>query len=313
MGHIDLQPVGPVWEDAAHEPRAFRRHLHARPARSCCGGRSTRSGPRPSTGSSRPWWSSTAAIRTSPSRSPTGSGRSGCLANDHTPGLPGGRNAGVAVARHRSWLSATTTTSGSRRRRPASSPCSPSGPTWTSWSAGSRSTMDGESMDRALEQREVTFTDLLESRLMEVNFCTAMVRRDAFLGPDRSGGRAHPRRATPRTTSGSCGRRRSTPIAVVPEPLVIVEWHAAVVLRVPVAGHRRRARLPRSAGIPEFKSAPQGLARILGQRSFALAALGQAQGGLERDPGHRRAELAGAPRVPGRGRGDRASCRRTGS
>ena len=28
----------------------------------------------------------------------------------------------------------------------------------------------------------MTFTDLLDDRLMEVNFCTAMVRRDAFLG-----------------------------------------------------------------------------------------------------------------------------------
>ena len=113
--------------------------------------------------------------------------------------------------------------------------------------SGSRSTAS-PSTGRST-QTEVTFTDLLDDRLMEVNFCTAMVRRDAFLdriGPADEhipGGYAEDYEWVLRAA-------RSKPIAVVPEPLVIVEWHAQSFFAVAVAGDRRRARLPRRARTP---------------------------------------------------------------
>lgn len=195
------------------------------------------------------------------------------LANNHTPGLPGGRNAGVAVARapfvafcddDDIWLpekAARQLTVLAERPDVDVVVC------------GVQIDVDGKSMDRALEQPEVTFTDLLESRLMEVNFCTAMVRRDAFLGrigpadEHIPGGYAEDYEWVLRAA-------KSKPIAVVSDPLVIVEWHAQsfFAARWQVIADALDYLL---AEFPEFKSAPRGLARILGQRSFALAALGQ--------------------------------------
>src|SRR5262249_37710238 len=58
------------------------------------------------------------------------------------------------------------------------------------------------------------------------------------------------------------------------EPLVIVEWHAQsfFAARWQVIADALDYLVAR---YPEFKSAPKGLARIRGQRSFALAALGR--------------------------------------
>jgi hypothetical protein len=133
--------------------------------------------------------------------------------------------------------------------------------------------VDGKTVDRALDQAEVTFEDLLQSRLMEVNFCTAMVRRDAFndrIGPADEhipGGYAEDYEWVLRAA-------RAKPIAVVPEPMVIVEWHAQSFFssRWQVIADALDYLVER---YPEFKSEPRGLARILGQRSFALAALGR--------------------------------------
>ncbi len=195
------------------------------------------------------------------------------LGNNHTPGLPGGRNAGVAVA-----------------RAPFVAFCDDDDIWFPEKAArqmavladradvdvvvcGVRIDVDGKSMDRALELPEVTFADLLDSRLMEVNFCTAMVRRDAFLnriGPADEhipGGYAEDYEWVLRAA-------RSTPIAVVPDPLVVVEWHAQsfFAARWQVIADALGYLL---AEFPEFRSAPKGLARILGQRAFALASLGR--------------------------------------
>jgi len=195
------------------------------------------------------------------------------LANDHTPGLPGGRNAGVDVASapfvafcddDDVWLpdkAARQYAVLTGRRDVDVVVC------------GVRIEVDGKTVDRALDQSEVTFSDLLDSRLMEVNFCTAMVRRDAFLeriGPADElipGGYAEDYEWVLRAA-------KERPIAVVPEPLVIVEWHAQsfFAARWQVIADALDYLVAR---YPEFKSAPKGLARIRGQRSFALAALGR--------------------------------------
>ncbi len=60
----------------------------------------------------------------------------------------------------------------------------------------------------------------------------------------------------------------------MPKPLVIVEWHAQSFFasRWQVIADALDYLV---AAYPEFRSSPRGLARIKGQRSFALAALGK--------------------------------------
>jgi glycosyltransferase involved in cell wall biosynthesis len=195
------------------------------------------------------------------------------LANNHTPGLPGGRNAGVAVARAPFVAFCDDDDIWFPEKAALQMQVLADRPDVDVVVCGVQIDVDGKSMDRALEQSQVTFHDLLESRLMEVNFCTAMVRRDAFLdriGPADEhipGGYAEDYEWVLRAA-------KSKPIAVVPEPLVIVEWHAQsfFAARWQVIADALDYLLER---YPEFKSAPNGLARILGQRSFALASLGQ--------------------------------------
>jgi glycosyltransferase involved in cell wall biosynthesis len=219
--------------------------------------------------------------------------------NSHTPGLPGGRNAGVDSATapvvsfcddDDIWLP---------EKAASQYELLAARPEVDVVVSGVRIEMDGRFVDRALTRSEVTFTDLLDDRLMEVNFCTAMVRREAFIdriGPADEhipGGYAEDYEWVLRAA-------RSKPIAVVTAPLVIVEWHAdsffaskwqviADALDYLVEAY------------PEFRSAPRGLARIRGQRSFALAALGQRRDAwqeiratLEQSWREPRAYLAGA-------------------
>jgi glycosyltransferase involved in cell wall biosynthesis len=195
------------------------------------------------------------------------------IANDHTPGLPGGRNAGVAVARAPVVAFCDDDDVWFPEKAARQHALLSARPEVDVVVCGVQIEVDGRTLDRALDQVEVTFTDLLESRLMEVNFCTAMVRRDAFLGEigpadeHIPGGYAEDYEWVLRAS-------RSKPIAVVPEPMVIVEWHAQSFF-----ASRWQVIADALAYLvneyPEFKSSPRGLARILGQRSFALAALGQ--------------------------------------
>ena len=219
--------------------------------------------------------------------------------NNHTPGLPGGRNAGVDLASapvvafcddDDIWLPA---------KAKLQYDLLTARPEVDVVVSGVRIEIDGETVDRALDQREVTFADLLDDRLMEVNFCTAMVRRDAFLGrigpadEHIPGGYAEDYEWVLRAS-------RVQPIAVVSEPLVIVEWHAQSFFasRWQVIADALDYLVDH---YPEFRSAPKGLARIRGQRSFALAALGKRRDAwqeiratLEQSWREPRAYLAGA-------------------
>jgi glycosyltransferase involved in cell wall biosynthesis len=194
-------------------------------------------------------------------------------ANDHTPGLPGGRNAGVDLARAPRvafcddddlWLPEKAA------RQLAVLDARPDVDVVVT---GLEIVIDGSSTDRTLDREQVTFDDLLADRLMEVNFCTAMVRRDAFadrIGPADEqipGGYAEDYEWVLRAA-------RQKPIAVVPEPLVVVEWHAQSFFaqRWQVIADALSYLVDR---YPELHRSPRGLARILGQRSFALAALGR--------------------------------------
>jgi glycosyltransferase involved in cell wall biosynthesis len=195
------------------------------------------------------------------------------LANDHTPGLPGGRNAGVAVAQAPFVAFCDDDDVWLPEKAARQHAVLVERPDVDVVVCGVRIEIEGKTVDRALEREAVTFPDLLESRLMEVNFCTAMVRREAFegrIGPADEhipGGYAEDYEWVLRAA-------RAEPIAVVPEPLVIVEWHAQsfFAARWQVIADALDYLV---AAYPEFESAPRGLARIKGQRSFALAALGK--------------------------------------
>jgi glycosyltransferase involved in cell wall biosynthesis len=195
------------------------------------------------------------------------------VANTHTPGLPGGRNAGVDVAGAPIVAFCDDDDIWFPEKAQRQYDVLTARPDVDAVVCGVRIEVEGRAVDRALDRPEVTFGDLLESRLMEVNFCTAMVRKDAFLGrigpadEHIPGGYAEDYEWVLRAA-------RAHPIAVVPEPLVIVEWHAQSFFasRWQVIADALEYLVTR---YPEFRSAPRGLARILGQRSFALAALGQ--------------------------------------
>jgi len=194
------------------------------------------------------------------------------LANDHTPGLPGGRNAGVAAtdAPLVSFCDDDDVWYPEKAARQYATLASR--PDVDVVVTGVQIAVDGDEIDRRLDQAEVTFSQLLRSRMMEANFCTAMVRRDAFchdIGPADEhipGGYAEDYEWVLRAA-----RRR--PLAVVTEPMVRVEWHAQSFFAA-------RWQMIADAleylihAVPEFKAVPAGLARLRGQRSFALAANG---------------------------------------
>jgi glycosyltransferase involved in cell wall biosynthesis len=195
------------------------------------------------------------------------------MPNDHHPGLPGGRNAGVAVANAPIVAFCDDDDIWCPEKAARQHSLLTARPEVDVVVCGVRIEVDGKTVDRALDQHEVTFGDLLESRMMQVSFCTAMVRRDAFndrIGPADEhipGGYAEDYEWVLRAA-------KVKPIAVVPDPMVVVEWHAQSFFasRWQVIADALDYLVER---YPEFKSTPRGLARILGQRSFALAALGQ--------------------------------------
>ena len=194
------------------------------------------------------------------------------LANDHTPGLPGGRNAGVDACRAKFVAFCDDDDVWLPQKAALQYAILIARPEVDVVVTGVRIVTDGAEIDRRLDRPEVTFTDLLASRMMEANFCTAMVRRHAFLeeiGPADEqipGGYAEDYEWVLRAA-------RRSPLAVVAEPLVQVEWHAQSYFTA-------RWRMIAEAleylirAVPEFSSTPRGLARVRGQRSFALAANG---------------------------------------
>ncbi len=195
------------------------------------------------------------------------------VANAHTQGLPGGRNTGVDLARapviafcddDDEWLPEKVSRQLTVLR---------SDPKTEVVVTGVRVEVDGREIDRTLQRNEVTFRDLLASRVMEAHPSTVMVRKDAFLeriGPvdeQIPGGYAEDYEWLLRAA-----RRRA--VAVVREPLVRVGWHAQsyFLARWQMIADALDYLLK---AYPEFASVPTGLARIQGQRAFALASLGQ--------------------------------------
>jgi len=193
--------------------------------------------------------------------------------NAHTPGLPGGRNTGVDLARaplvafcddDDVWLPEKVARQFAVLERD---------PAVDVVVTGVRVVMNDVEIDRTLDRAEITFHDLLEDRVMEAHPSTVMVRREAFvdrIGPadeEIPGGYAEDYEWLLRAA-------RIHPVAVVREPLVKIIWQGQsyFIAKWQMIADALEYLL---AAFPEFASVPSGEARIRGQRSFALAALGK--------------------------------------
>lgn len=195
------------------------------------------------------------------------------ITNTRAPGLAGARNSGVAAAAH-AWvalcddddewlpgklaaqLDALAATPGARAA------CT-----------GVLIRYEGTDTARRPDPAKLTYGGFLEDRMTEVHPSSWLVHRRTLvdsIGPvdeDIPGSYAEDYDLFLRTA-------RVCPIAVAPEPLVRVWWHGASffferwrtideALDYLVAKH------------PEFAEHPRGLARILGQRAVAQAAMGE--------------------------------------
>lgn len=195
------------------------------------------------------------------------------IENVRTPGLPGGRNTGVDAARapliafcddDDAWYPTKL------ERQLAVLARSPETDVVVT---GVRVLIQGDEIDRVLDRDTITFSELLDSRVMEAHPSTVLVRRDAYLGrigvtdEQIPGGYAEDYEFLLRAA-------RVQPVAVVQEPLVRILWGAQsyYAAKWQMIADALGYLL---AAYPEFGSSPGGAARIHGQRAFALAALGQ--------------------------------------
>ncbi|MEZ5382689.1 MAG: glycosyltransferase family A protein [Microthrixaceae bacterium] len=132
----------------------------------------------------------------------------------------------------------------------------------------------GEVIARPLHTDAVTFGDLLDDRVMEVEFVTTMVRRASFLDPERLGGADE---AIPGGYAEDyefvLRAARRHPLPTIRRPLVRKGWGGGSLFA-------ERWQMINTAlaylndRVPEFSHHPRGHARILGQRAFATAAAG---------------------------------------
>jgi glycosyltransferase involved in cell wall biosynthesis len=213
------------------------------------------------------------------------------LRNTRTPGLAGGRNSGVLAASYvlvgfcdddDEWLPGKLT---AQVRLLAERPDSPVVAT------GVLVNYEGRDVTRTGPSRDLHQADFLDDRLMEVNPCTALIRRDVLL--DQIG-------LVDEAIPGGYGEdyewllRASCvgPITCVPEPLVRVNWHTSSFF-----ADRWQTIIDALVYLlehyPEFQQHPAGLARIEGQIAFAQAGLGNnraARAWARRALGHSRTE-----------------------
>jgi len=189
------------------------------------------------------------------------------LDNSRRQGLPGGRNSGVEAATGELlafcddddvWLPGKLSRQVERLTDPAVGAVS----------CGLRLRGPGIDKERVLDRDRVVLDELLADRVMEVHSSTILIRRATWVAAGEvderiPGGYSEDYEWLLRVAA-------HTPIAVVPQPLVIVEWHggsfyfgrwATIVeaQRYLIAKHQELAR-----------SRP-GLARLRGQIAFALA------------------------------------------
>jgi glycosyltransferase involved in cell wall biosynthesis len=197
------------------------------------------------------------------------------LSNTRTPGLAGARNSGVMAASSGlvafcddddEWLPGKLT---AQLELLAARPDSPVVAT------GILVNYEGRDTARPAPTRALHQGDFLDDRIMEVNPCTALIRRDVML--EQIG-------LVDETIPGGYGEdyewllRASGvgPVCCVPEPLVRVNWHASSFF-----ADRWRTIIDALVYLldryPAFEEHPTGLARIEGQIAFAHAGLGDSR------------------------------------
>jgi glycosyltransferase involved in cell wall biosynthesis len=190
------------------------------------------------------------------------------IANAHTPGLPGGRNTGAGAATGELlafcddddiWRPAKLTRQVALLGDPAVGAVS----------CGLRLKGPGIDRERVLDRDRVTLDELLADRVMEVHSSTVLIRRSTWdaAGPvdeEIPGGYSEDYEWLLRVAA-------HTDIAVVPEPLVTVDWHGGSYYfgRWATIVQAQRYLLARH---PELARSRTGTARIRGQIAFALAA-----------------------------------------
>ena len=219
------------------------------------------------------------------------------MANDHTPGLPGSRNSGAAAsgAPVIGFSDDDDLWEPSKARKQLELMTRTGAP---AVGCGIRIVGDGRTVPRATTGSAVRFEDLIRSRVPEAYMGTIIVRRDAFFGPigpldeHIPGGFAEDYEFWLRSA-------RHAPVPIVREPLFTIRWTGSSFFRDKWQNmdDALAALLDR---FPEFADDPKGLARVLGQRAFARAALGDRRGSLllvapalRHNPAEARAVLAG--------------------
>jgi glycosyltransferase involved in cell wall biosynthesis len=191
------------------------------------------------------------------------------IANDRRQGLPGARNSGVAAATGELlafcddddfWLP------GKLRRQVDLLAADPE---VGAVSCGIRLQGPGIDRERWLDRARVTRAELLVDRVMEVHSSTILVRRSTWTaaGPvdeNIPGGYSEDYEWLLRVAT-------HTPIALVPESLVVVNWHGGSFYfgRWATIVEAQRYLLDKH---PDLARSRAGLARIRGQIAFALAA-----------------------------------------
>lgn len=194
------------------------------------------------------------------------------LANARTKGLPGGRNTGCDAASGEllAFCDDDDCWQPDKLRRQVEALLAD--PAGVAVTCGVRLAGPGIDRDRPGPTRPVTLDDLLADRIMEVHPSTLLVPRStvAAAGPvdeDIPGGYAEDYEWLLRIAALG-------PIAVVPAPLVVVEWHGGSFFfgRWATIVDALRYLLERH---PEFARSKHGTARIRGQIAFALAASGR--------------------------------------
>jgi glycosyltransferase involved in cell wall biosynthesis len=191
--------------------------------------------------------------------------------NRRRQGLPGGRNSGVDAATgdvlafcddDDIWLPAKLGRQVERLTDPAVGAVS----------CGLRLRGPGVDRERVLDRDRVVLDELLADRIMEVHSSTMLVRRSTWAAAGEvdeniPGGYSEDYEWLLRVAA-------HTPISVVPQPLVIVDWHGGSFYfgRWSTIVEAQRYLIAKHG---ELARSRPGLARLRGQIAFALASAGR--------------------------------------
>lgn len=219
------------------------------------------------------------------------------LTNTRTPGLPGARNTGALTSDRDILAFCDDDDLWSPGKLEAQVALLDSDPSMEVATCGLFIDAKGRISIRVLPADRVTFRDLLRSRMMEAHPSTYVVRREAMLNgiglvdEEIPGGYGEDYDWLLRAA-------RRHDVGAVRLPLTKIYWH-----RSSFFAERWQTIVDALdyllAKYPEFAEEPAGLARILGQQAFALAAMhrsaqarAKASEALRHNPYEKRAYLA---------------------